>query len=77
MAGRLHYRISGRVRGMRLASSGIDCFTKGVPMLATYLVAFGAMLFSAISALTLFYTIGRFNPPEAPQSKAAREEVTV
>jgi hypothetical protein len=62
---------------MRLASAGVDRFPKGVPMLATYLVAFGAMLFSAISALTLIYTIGHLDPPEAPQPKAAREEVTV
>jgi hypothetical protein len=62
---------------MRLASTGIDCFTKGVPMLATYLVAFGAMLFSAISALTLFYTIGHLDSPQAAPPTAAREEVTV
>jgi len=33
-------------------------------MIGTYLVAFSAMLFAATSALTLFRTVDRFDPPE-------------
>jgi hypothetical protein len=37
-----------------------------------YLVAFSAMLFSALSALTLFTAVRHFDPPEAPAPPAAR-----
>ena len=38
-------------------------------MLPTYLVAFSTMLFAAISALTLIYTVRHFDPPEMPRTE--------
>ena len=37
-------------------------------MFAAYVVAVSAMLFSALSALTLFRTVEHFDPPEASSS---------
>jgi hypothetical protein len=34
-------------------------------MLGTYLMAFSAMAFAGLSALTLFRAVDRFDPPEA------------
>ena len=35
---------------------------------APYLVAFAAMLFSGLSALTLIFAVNHFDPPETPAS---------
>jgi hypothetical protein len=40
-------------------------------MIGSYVVAVSAMLFSALSALTLFYAIRHFDPPE--QQKPAEK----
>jgi hypothetical protein len=42
-------------------------------MLATYLVAFFAMLLSAVSALTLIRTVRHFDPPEMPETERREE----
>lgn len=47
-------------------------------MFATYLVAFAAMLFAGISALTLIYAVGHLDSADAPgRPEAIREEVSV
>ncbi len=43
-------------------------------MLPTYLVAFSTMLFAAISALTLSYTVRHFDPPEMPRTDERDEK---
>ena len=43
-------------------------------MLATYLVAFFAMLLAAVSAVTLIRTVNHFDPPEMPGTKEGREQ---
>jgi hypothetical protein len=48
--------------------------TKGRPMLATYLVAFFAMLLAAVSAVTLIRTVNHFDPPEMLGTKEGREQ---
>ena len=42
-------------------------------MLGTYLVAFAAMLFAGLSALTLFHAIDSFDPPEV---RSAEKDAT-
>jgi hypothetical protein len=47
---------------------------------AAYVVAISAMLFSAVSTLTLIHTVKHFDPPEAspaPAEVAVREQVSV
>jgi hypothetical protein len=45
-------------------------------MLATYLVAFFAMLLSAVSALTLIRTVRHFDPPEMPGTEGREERAS-
>ncbi len=49
-------------------------------MLATYVVAVSAMLFSGLSAMTLIYTVRHFDPPQtdpAPPPVEAGQRVAV
>jgi len=55
-------------------AKGKDAAMAGI---APYLVTFSAMLFSALSALTLFHFVGHLDPPEAvPASKPPASEQT-
>ncbi len=45
---------------------------------APYVMAVGAMLFAAASALTLFYAVSHFDPPEVREAEhQAPEKVAV
>jgi hypothetical protein len=44
--------------------------------LTPYVVAVCAMLFSGLSALTLFYAVRHFDPPETPRSPGRLERRT-
>jgi hypothetical protein len=44
-------------------------------MVATYLVAFGAMTFAALSALTLIFAVNHFDPPAASEPERRRDKV--
>jgi hypothetical protein len=72
-------RTAKRKRGTALASDRRKLPSrKDHTMFATYLVAFAAMLFAGISALTLIYAVGHLDSADAPgRPEAIREEVSV